>query len=216
METNKHYVRVGSFVLLTILAAALFSVWLVGVQEKSASMSYRILFAESVSGLDVGSSVKFRGVQIGKVETIAIDPTDTRLISVDINILKTVPIKTDTVASLKLQGITGDVYVELSGSSQKAPDLVSDNDKRNGTDQIPIIRSEASTLDAIVDMLPQLAKKISHMASQMDKLFSEKNVAALDDTIGNLQKASHDINKLTQSLNDNPSQLLTPSPKKEK
>ena len=214
METNKRYLMVGSFVLLTVLAAAVFSLWLVGAHEKGAYITYRILFPESVSGLEVGGSVKFRGVQVGKVETMSIDPTDTRLICVDVNILKSAPIKTDTVATLKLQGITGSMYVELSGSSQKAPDLVSDIDKKNGTQEIPEIRTEPGALDNFIDMLPKLTQKVFHMVTQADKLLSDKNITSLNDIISNLQKASHDISQLMQGLKEDPSKLLNP-PKKE-
>src|SRR5271154_3606446 len=128
METDKHYLRVGSFVLLTLLAAAVFTIWLVGTYDNSKYTSYRIHFAESVSGLDIGGPVKFHGVQVGKVETMSIDPTDMRLIRVDISILKSTPVKTDTTASLKLQGITGSVYIELSGTNPQAADLASAED----------------------------------------------------------------------------------------
>src|ERR1700733_5284338 len=106
METDKHYLRVGAFALLTMLAVAVLSVWLVGAYDNGRYTLYRIRFNESVSGLDVGGSVKFRGGQVGKVQTMSIDPADMRLIRVDISVLKTTPVKSDTTANLKLQGIT--------------------------------------------------------------------------------------------------------------
>lgn len=187
METDKHYLKVGAFVLLTILAAALFSVWLVGAHSDSQYTTYRIRFEESVSGLDVGGPVKFRGVQVGKVDTMSIDPADTRRIRVDVSVLKTTPIKTDTVATLKLQGITGSVYVELSGSNPKAADVaLSDPVDKDNPPEIP---STPSSLNAIMDTLPEILKKVSHIADQADKLFSDKNVAAVSGMIGGLQKA---------------------------
>jgi len=191
METDKHYLMVGSFVLMTILAAALFSAWLIGVHDSSKYTLYRIHFAESVSGLDVGGGVKFRGMQVGKVEAMSIDPTDMRRIRVDVSILKTTPIKTDTVASLNLQGITGGVYVELSGSSPEAANLVSNNE--SSKDNPPEIPAEPSTINTIMDMLPVILKKVSHIADQVEKLFSDKNIAAITSMIGNLQKASNKL-----------------------
>ena len=211
METDKHYLKVGSFVLMTILAVAVFSVWLVGAYDSSKYTLYRIRFNESVSGLDVGGPVKFRGVQIGKVETMSIDPTDTRLIRVDISILKTTPVKSDTRASLKLQGITGGIYVELSGSSPEAPDLVS-NDKGNPAE----IPAEPSTLNTIMDELPEILKKLSHIADQADKLFSDKNIAAASSMIGNMQKASSNAKEAAREIKENPTKLIFAPKEKEK
>jgi phospholipid/cholesterol/gamma-HCH transport system substrate-binding protein len=213
METNKHYLMVGSFVIVTLLATIAFSVWLVGAHDKSAYMPYRILFAESVSGLDIGSPVKFRGMQVGKVETISIDPIDTRFINVSISILKTTPVKTDTVASLTLQGITGDAYIQLSGGTQQSADLVNDKEKR--AERIPEIRAEPSTLDSFMNVLPKMSQNLANIAAQTDKLFSNKNISSLDAIIANLEKASHDIIKLTQDIEDDPSRLIFSSKKKE-
>jgi len=202
METDKHYLRVGSFVLLTLLAIAAFSIWLIGAYDASKSTLYRIRFADSVSGLDVGGPVKFHGVQVGKVETITIDPTDMRLTRVDISILKSATIKTDTVASLKLQGITGGVYIDLSGSSQEAASLASE------TENPPEIPASPNALNAIMDTLPEILKKVTHIADQADKLFSDKNIAALSNMIGNMQKASSNAKEATREIKENPTKLI--------
>jgi len=211
METDKHYLRVGSFVVLTVLVAAIFTIWLVGAYDGNKYTLYRIRFAESVSGLDVGGPVKFRGVQVGKVQTIAIDPTDMRMIRVDVSLLKNTPIKTDTSASLKLQGITGGVYVELSGSSPEAANLAS-----NTEGSPPEIPAEPSTLNTLMDMLPEILKKVSHIADQTDKMFSDKNVAAINDIIGNVQKASHNAKDATREIKENPTKLIFAPKEKEK
>ncbi len=210
MEKDKHYLRVGSFVLLTIFAAVVFSVWLVGMHSKSLYMHYRMHFTESVSGLEIGSPVKFRGVQVGKVDQLAIDAQDTRLIEVEASILKTAPIKTDTVAVLKLQGITGSVYIELTGKDPQAADLVSENDKKSIVgSQIAEIPTEPSTLNTLME-------KLTHMTNQADKLFSDKNVGSINDMVKNLDKASQNINEATQEVKENPSKLIFSSKGKKK
>jgi len=209
METDKHYLRVGSFVLLTILALAAFFVWFVGAYDNSKYTTYRMHFAESVSGLDVGGPVKFRGVRVGKVKSLLIDPRDTRLIQVDVNILKSTPIKTDTVANLKLQGITGGIYIELNGGDAKAPPLA--NNDENTPPEIP---TQSSTLSEIMDILPQILQKVSHIAEQVDKIFNDQNIASFNDMVAEWQKISHDVDGLTRSLKDDPSKIIIPSKEK--
>jgi phospholipid/cholesterol/gamma-HCH transport system substrate-binding protein len=192
-----------------MLAAIAFSLWLVGIHDNNQYTLYRIRFDESVSGLDIDGPVKFCGVQVGKVKAMSIDPADMRLIRVDVSILKTTPIKTDTVASLKLQGITGVVYIELSGTTPEAPNMTSNNN------DLPEIPAQPSTLNAIMDMLPEILQKVSHIADQADKLFSDKNIAALSKTFGNIQKASSNAKEATQEIKENPTKLIFSPKKKE-
>ncbi len=181
METNNNYFLVGLFVLVTLLAGAGFSIWMAGRGDKADYTTYRIRFAESVSGLPVGGAVKFRGVDVGKVDEILIDPVDTRLIRVRIRVLKTTPIKTDTKASLKLQGITGAVYIELTGGGPNAQPLAANED---GPPEIP---AEASSINAIVNRAPEVLEKASRVADQINKLVSDENIGSLQRTVAQLE-----------------------------
>ena len=57
--------------------------------------------------------VKFRGVDVGTVKSIRIDPDNSRLVLVEVRLRKETPVKTDTRASLVMKGITGVVFIEL-------------------------------------------------------------------------------------------------------
>lgn len=201
METNNNYFLVGLFVLLTVIGAAGFSIWLSGRGDKADYTEYRIRFAESVSGLPVGGAVKYRGVDVGKVDNIVIDPVDTRLIRVRIRILKTTPVKTDTKASLKLQGITGAVYIELTGGGPGARPLQGEED---GPPEIP---AEASSINAIVNRAPEVLEKASKVADQINKLVSEENVEHLSHTMAQWEIISTALAQQTQQT----AQLLTTS-----
>ena len=120
METDKHYFIEGLFIIGFSVAAAIFAVWLVGTGHRD-DVLYRIHFTESVSGLALGDPVKFRGVDVGTVKAMALDPADPRKVQVDVRLRKGRAVKTDTKASLKLKGITGVVTIELSGGSATPP-----------------------------------------------------------------------------------------------
>jgi phospholipid/cholesterol/gamma-HCH transport system substrate-binding protein len=67
METDKNYFLVGLFVIIMVLGGIGFTLWLTSA-GKGGYDYYRIYFAESVSGLNTKSAVKFRGVDVGNVE----------------------------------------------------------------------------------------------------------------------------------------------------
>jgi phospholipid/cholesterol/gamma-HCH transport system substrate-binding protein len=119
METDRHYFIEGLFIIGFSVAAALFFVWLSNTGHRD-DVLYRIHFAESVSGLALGDPVKYRGVDVGNVKAMALDPDDPRRVQVDVSLRKEAPVKTDTAATLKLRGITGTVFIELEGGSPDA------------------------------------------------------------------------------------------------
>jgi len=237
LETNRHYFLVGTFVLVTTIFVLLFTVWLTSASSGDYA-KYRIRFAESVSGLSVGGTVKYRGVDVGSVESIEIDPRDTKLILVIIQVKKTTPIKYDTIASLKLQGITGVVFIELTGGSNVALDMP----KESWGDDIPEIRAKSSPISAVVDRLPEVMDNISKTVEQINKIVSNENVASmsailantevlvknasvatadlnrsseqLDSLMRDLKKTSRNAAALSEGLKDDPSKLIFPSSQK--
>lgn len=184
METDKHYFIEGLFIIGLSVAAAFFAVWLTSTGNRD-DVLYRIRFSDSVSGLALGDPVKYHGVDIGTVKAMILDPDDPRVVQVDVNLRKEAPVKTDTKATLKLKGITGVVFIELSGGSPKARTLLAATPQ----DQIPEIPSQKSSLNTALDQLPRVIDKFS----------------AIEDQV---KKAVSDIGELTGKLKENPSLLL--------
>ena len=184
METDKHYFFEGLFIIGFSIAAALFAVWL-GSTGRHDDVVYRIHFPDSVSGLAVGDPVKYRGVDVGTVKTMIIDPDNSRLVLVEVRLRKETPVKTDTRASLTLKGITGVVFIELNGGDPAAQTLLAVTPQ----DKIPEIPSEKTGLKAMVDELPKLVGKFTAIEDQVKKVVTN-------------------VDALTDKVKDNPSLLL--------
>ena len=173
MESDKRYFIEGLFIIGFAFAAALFAIWLVHAGHRD-DVTYRIRFPESVSGMAEGDPVRFQGVDIGTVKSMVIDPDDPRLVRVDVRLRKDAPVKTDTKATLKLKGITGVVFVELTGGSAAAKTLVAATPE--GT--IPEIPSEKSSIADILDQLPKVIRKLSALESKAGKVMNDVGEAA--------------------------------------
>ena len=185
METDKHYFIEGLFIIGLSVVTALFAVWLAGKGHRD-DVLYRIHFTDSVSGLALGDPVKHRGVDVGMVEAITIDPADPRRVQVDVKLRKNTPVKTDTTASLAWKGITGVVFIDLTGGSPDARSLLAVTPK----DHIPEIAAERNGLQAMLDQLPKLVEKFSAIEDQTKKVLA-------------------DVSALTTKLKENPSLLLS-------
>jgi phospholipid/cholesterol/gamma-HCH transport system substrate-binding protein len=184
METDQHYFFEGLFIIVFSVAAAFFAVWL-GSTGRHDDVLYRIHFPDSVSGLAVGDPVKFRGVDVGTVKSMNIDPDNARLVLVEVRLRKETPVKTDTRASLTLKGITGAVFIELNGGDPAAKTLLAVTPE----DKVPEILSEKSGLKAMLDELPKLVEKFAAIENQVKKVVTG-------------------VGALTDKVKDNPSLLL--------
>lgn len=192
METDRNYFFEGLFIIGLAVAAAFFAVW-VSSSSRHDDVLYRIDFPDSVSGLAVGDPVKFRGVDVGTVESMIIAPEDARLIRVHVSLRRDTPVKTDTRASLALKGLTGVVFIELNGGDPKAKTLLAVTPQ----DKVPEIPSEKTGLKAMFDQLPKIVSKFSNLEDQVKKVVT-------------------DAGELTEKVKANPSILLRgPEKKKE-
>ena len=165
METDKHYFFEGLFIIVFAVAAAVFAVWL-GSPGRHDDVVYRIHFPDSVTGLAVGDAVKFRGIDVGTVKAMILDPANPRLVQVDVRLRKETPVKTDTRASLTLKGITGVVFIELSGGDAEAKTLLA----VTPPDTVPEIPSERTGLKAMLEELPKVVAKLSALEDQIKKV----------------------------------------------
>ena len=184
METESHYFFEGLFIIVFSVAAAFFAVWL-GSPGRHDDVLYRIHFHESVSGLTVGDPVKYRGVDVGTVKSLSIDPDNSGQVLVQVRLRKETPVKTDTRASLALKGITGVVFVELNGGDPAAQALLAVTPQG----MVPEIPSERTGLKAMLDELPKLAEQFAAIEDQTKKVVTN-------------------VRTLTNKVKDNPSLLL--------
>ena len=93
METRANYLLVGTFVLALTLGLIGFVIWLAKVQFDTHFARYDIYFESSVTGLQVGGQVKYRGITVGEVTSISIDPTDVTRVLVTIEIEAETPVR---------------------------------------------------------------------------------------------------------------------------
>jgi phospholipid/cholesterol/gamma-HCH transport system substrate-binding protein len=87
---------------------------------------------------------------------------------------KDTPVKTDTEAVLKTQGLTGIAYVELSGGSPSAPPLVS-----AAPNQLPTIRTIPSLSARLENVLGTVLANLDRTAANVNAILNDQNRAML-------------------------------------
>jgi phospholipid/cholesterol/gamma-HCH transport system substrate-binding protein len=182
MEIRASYLLVGAVVLALVTGLAAFSVWLVKADIDQEVDVYQIAFSGSVTGLQQGSPVRYRGVPVGRVADIGIDPERVEWVLVKVAIDRGTPIRQDTFATLEMQGITGVAYVQLRGGTQASPPLTA----RAG-DGLPQIESRRSTLERLFESTPDLLVHSLALVERATLLLDDQNLQALTKSLQNIE-----------------------------
>ena len=146
---------------------------------------YLAVVQESVAGLNLNAPVKYNGVDVGKVKNIQLDPENPERVKLIFAIERGTPVKVDTIAVLKTQGLTGIAYVELDGGTKNAASLIA-----SGDNQYPIIQTKPSLSTRLENVLTTVLAKLDSTSSNIDSLFSQENRAAFKGALNDLAAVS--------------------------
>lgn len=186
MEARVNYAIVGAFVL--VLGAALIGgiLWLSsGGAARTAYDTYLAYMDESVSGLSLDAPVRYRGVEVGRVRRIALAPSNIEQVQLTMEIERGTPVKVDTVAILRTQGLTGIGYIELTKGLQDSPPLLAKPGER-----YPVIRSGPSLIARLDSAVSSLLTNVNRSSESFNALMDESNRTAITQTLADLRVVS--------------------------
>jgi phospholipid/cholesterol/gamma-HCH transport system substrate-binding protein len=181
METRANYIMVGGFVLLLAFGLLGFVLWLAKFQFEEEFARYDIVFESTVTGLREGSPVRYRGVRVGEVTSVDLDPDRPTAIRVTIEVQKRTPVGADSVATLELEGLTGGRYVELTGGGPAAAPL----EPPPGRDRAEIPPGHSS-FEQVLEGAPEMLENVNLLLLRAQALLSDRNLGNIEQLIGNL------------------------------
>lgn len=186
METRANYVLIGIFTLAVVFGAFAFVWWIERVGDLGGRASYEIVFDSSVSGLRAGAPVNFNGIRVGEVSGLRLDREDPRKVVVTVSLAESVPVRSDTRASLEYQGLTGIASVAMTGGKMDAPPLVAE------AGAPPRMMAEGGQIQDLMSGAKQIMGRIDSIATRIDRL--------LGDNEERLDQAIKDISQFTSVL----------------
>ncbi|TAG24344.1 MAG: MCE family protein [Burkholderiales bacterium] len=176
MENKSHALAAGAFVILVTALLVALAAWL--MRDTRITDTLEFSTRESVTGLSTQAPVRYRGIAVGKVDSIEFDPKARGNVLVSLAINQGTPITQSTFATLGYQGVTGLAFVQLDddGSSNELLNL------SGGTP--PRIPLKPSLLSKLSDQGANILIQMEEATKRVSQLLAPDNQKAL---IGSMQ-----------------------------
>lgn len=196
MENKVSYTIVGIFVLSFFIGIILFVIWIARFDiDESKLKRYKIYVQnDSVSGLQKNSQVLYKGLDIGLVEEIVINPNNIERVEISIYITDYTMIRKNSYALIQSLGITGNKYLEIVGGTNEADIL---EVPLNGFAQIPLHKT---FLSEISDNATDLFKKVDKIVGKVDTMMSEKSMNNISNSFDGIENIVQNIDTSTKHL----------------
>lgn len=190
MENKSHALAAGAFVVLVAALLVALAAWL--SRDSGQHRIFEIASREGVTGLQEQAPVRFKGVTVGRVQSIALDGQARGQVLVRLALDSNAPITATTYATLGFQGVTGLAFVQLDDDGKDGPEL----DTRD--DQPSRIPMRANLLSRLSDQGAGLLGQVAEGAEKANRLLDSGNQKALMDAVQHIGQAAHSIDRLAQ------------------
>jgi|JI9StandDraft_2_1071091.scaffolds.fasta_scaffold01389_8 phospholipid/cholesterol/gamma-HCH transport system substrate-binding protein len=187
METKANYVLIGAFVLLAAGALALFTLWIAGNPLNRSYSDYDVIFEGPVNGLSEGGEVRFNGIKVGEVTTLRLDRDNPNNVIAHIRVESQTPVRTDSIAQLNFQGITGVTFIQILAGSPDSPLVVAE------AGVTPRIRTSRTLVDELFQGGQDLLGVSGDTIKRLNDMLSEENLKHFSSALESLDIAAAKI-----------------------
>jgi phospholipid/cholesterol/gamma-HCH transport system substrate-binding protein len=185
MENKAHALAAGAFVLLLCALLVALAVWL--TRDAGVRRPYEVSSREAVTGLQPQASVRFRGIQVGKVSSIGFDQKIPGNVLVRIEVDLGTPVTRSTFASLGFMGVTGIAFVQLDDTGESQEMLATSGEQPARIPMRPGLVSQLS------DQSTRLLKELEETSRRVNQLLNAENQKTLMTSLDALRQAAASV-----------------------
>ena len=191
MEAESRYTYVGLALVLLVAALVTGVIWLNRTGSRSDFNYYTIYFErQPLDGLQIGADVDMRGIKIGRVEDYQLQPENINRVRVTVRTDRRAPVRTNTVAIVTRNFVTGIAKVSLITPDPPGPPLT----EIRPDEQFPVVAEGESNLDALAGKVNQIGDMAAETLESLNDVLKPKNRVALTETLDNLRKLTGGLN----------------------
>lgn len=193
MKSRAQKIRLGIFVMISSVLLLLLVGFFTARRLFEKTDAYYVAYSNvSVSGLEIGSPVKYLGITVGSISEISINPKDVNQIIVRLSLKAGTPVKEDASADIVAMGITGLKTIEIRGGTNEAEFLKQDQFIQQGTSLVEDISGRAEVI----------AFKVEELVNNLLVLTSTENLAKIPLAVDKISKTADDASKSLNLVND--------------
>lgn len=192
MESRAFALITGAFVLGLVACLIAWAQWL--AKEPLARTRYRVVSTIPVAGLNPEAQVRYRGMGVGRVNTIGLDPKDKRRILIGIEVDDAIPVTRGTYAQLGMEGITGIAYVHLLDDGKDMSPAPA------AADGIAELTLRPSFMDTLSDGAEGTVREARELIAALHALLNEDNRKRIGSTLASLEKVAANLEATSQRL----------------
>jgi phospholipid/cholesterol/gamma-HCH transport system substrate-binding protein len=189
--TRRREILVGLVITAGVVVAVFGTLWLQDAAFGRGTRPVEALFPE-VGQLMVGNSVKLRGVSIGRVEAISVEPDGT-LVRIVMRIREEVVLPGDPAVLLAPESMFGDWQAEVVSRASYPQFEFRENldDGTLGGYALP----DFSRLTAAAD---QISRNLGVLSDRVEQAFTEETARNIAEAINNIQDVSERLRELVE------------------
>ena len=192
MENRSHALMTGLFTIALLIAAVLAGIWF--NRDRVERVPYLIATTESIPGLNPQAAVRYRGLEVGKVDDINFNPAVAGQIVIRLSVDPEAPVTKTTFAKLGYQGVTGIAFIQLDDDKTGSPLLPSD---KNHVAQIPL---RQGFLDQLEKRGEVILKKTEEITTRIDEMVSPANQKIMLGAFENISKTAAAYENIPKQL----------------
>ena len=197
MEADAKYTYVGIALIVLVAALVTAVIWLNRVGARGSFDYYTIYFErQPLDGLQIGADVNMRGIKIGRVEDYALLPDQINRVRVTIRTDRRAPVRTNTVAVVVRNFVTGIARISLITLQPAGRPLA---DVHDG-EPYPIIAEGESEFDAIAGKVERIGDIAVQTLENINQLLNADNRVAFAATLSNVQSLTAGLNQRMSEL----------------
>ena len=185
MESRAYALITGLFVLGIAGCIVVWAHWL--AKAPLARTAYRVVATVPVSGLNPEAQVRYRGMGVGRVTAIGLDPKDSRRILVNVEVDNSIPVTKGTYAQLGMEGITGIAYVHL------LDDYKDMQPAEKGADGVAEMPLKPAFFDTLSDSAEGAVKDARELMASLNGLLTPDNRKRIAATLASLERISANL-----------------------
>ena len=199
MEYRSNEIRAGCLVITGIILFVVFLILISGLDLFRSTKIYYARFKYS-SGVEVGSLIRYGGMEVGKVKKVGIAPDDNTLIQFEIEVDADVPVKKDSDVIITSIGIMGEEYIEIATGSPNA-ELLPPGSLLNCKEITPLMM--------LTDTFDELGKNLSQTIDNLNQILGNENQSQIHQVLTNLNRLLEDNQQAIAAMMSNSNEVIS-------